>query len=178
MTDHYQQSIAALVARIEQDEQAFVQTMAKRKMLVNELCVEAGVEPRYPNVTEAPSAATPRPSSTPGGIKSDEFFGKPLAGSIKRVLEMRRISGNGPASVEEIYRALLAGGFDFATKNQDQNIQGLTVSIGKNSAVFVKLPNGQVGLKEWYPNARPRATARRDTPESDGGEEEQQEENK
>lgn len=156
MTDHYQQSIAALVAKIEQDEQTFQQGIGKRKMLVNELCVEAGIEPRFPNVNESSTSARPAAAPSMSAVKSDEFFGRPLAGSIKRVLELRRVGGNGPATVEEIYQALAQGGFSFVARSPEQAIQGLTVSIGKNSAVFVKLPNGKVGLKEWYPNVRGR----------------------
>jgi hypothetical protein len=39
-------------------------------------------------------------------------------------------------------------------------LQGLSISIGKNSALFVKLNNGLIGVKDWYGNA-PSGTRRR-----------------
>jgi hypothetical protein len=161
MTEHFQQSIDALTAKIEQEEQTFLRSLIRRKILVNELCAEAGVPARFPDVNVGanldtsldPVRLTASATVSPG-VKSDEFFGKSLSGSIKRVLELRKGAGQGPATVEEIYRVLMQGGYSFPSRSPEPNIQGLTVSIGKNSAMFVKLPNGQIGLKEWYPQAQ------------------------
>ena len=34
-------------------------------------------------------------------------------------------------------------------------MDSLRISLGKSSHTFHKLPNGQYGLLEWYPNVKP-----------------------
>ena len=31
----------------------------------------------------------------------------------------------------------------------------MTITLGKNSGIFHKLPNGRFGMLSWYPNAKP-----------------------
>src|SRR6266705_3448677 len=97
--EHLHRSIAHLSAKIDAEEQAFRQSLVKRKTLVNELCAEAGVDPKYPDVNaDAPAMATTRSNGAAFlPIKPTEFFGKSLSGSIRRVLELR---GRNPATVE------------------------------------------------------------------------------
>jgi hypothetical protein len=165
MSDPILQSIEALVTKIDQDEQAFIAALNRRKALVNGLCDEVGAEPRYPDLAESLATPTRAPSSsgtTFTTVRPDQFFGQSLSGSIKRVLEMRKAANLGPAEVRDVYDVLVKGGYAFDTRNPKDAIQGLTVSIGKNSAMFVKLPNGQVGLKEWYPGVRSARGRQRD----------------
>ena len=86
---------------------------------------------------------------------------------IRRVLELRKSIGEGPTEVKEIYRLLNLGGYEFNTKDAQNNITGLHVSISKNTNAFAKLPNGLIGLVEWYPN-RPKKARGKDG--EDGGE--------
>jgi hypothetical protein len=88
-------------------------------------------------------------------VRSDEFYGQPLATAIRAVLEKRKGAGIGPAAVRDIYDTLGSGGFKFEAKDEDNAIRGLRQSLTKNSSTFHKLPNGLYGLLEWYPNAKP-----------------------
>jgi len=87
-------------------------------------------------------------------IQSDQFYGQPLASSIRTILELRKALNQGPATINEIHAALVEGGFGFETKNEDNAKRGLRISITKNTSLFHKLPNGKFGLLEWYPNAK------------------------
>ena len=60
----------------------------------------------------------------------------------------------GPASVSEIYEAMLAGGYEFEAKDADNAKRGLRISLTKSSATFTKLPQGKYGLREWYPTVK------------------------
>jgi hypothetical protein len=74
----------------------------KRFKLVNELCAEAGVTARYPNIAESSGAI--------GGIRSDQFYGQTLTAAIRNYLEHRKASGFGAAGLNEIYLAVRDGG--------------------------------------------------------------------
>lgn len=144
MSDHIRATIADLQIKLGEQEQ----TVAKTKTLINQLCEIAGLAPMY-----APSEL-----AGDGGvslsIRSDQFYGQPLATCVRNILEMRKALNQGAATVNEIYAALIEGGFAFETKNEDNAKRGLRISITKNTALFHKLPNGKIGLTEWYPNAK------------------------
>jgi len=44
-------------------------------------------------------------------IRSDEYYGRPLATVVTEVLDKRKAAGQGAATLDEIYKELLAGGF-------------------------------------------------------------------
>lgn len=136
-------TIQSLVQVIEQDE---VQT-AENKRTVNRLCAKAGKPPIYPDADRAAGGAQL------GGIRPDEYYGQPLASAIRMILEARKASGLGAATVREIYEALIKGGFRFEAKDENA-VRGLRQSLSKNSVTFHKLPNGTYGLLEWYPGAK------------------------
>src|SRR5258708_28286360 len=71
------------------------------KKLVNQLCKEAGIEPRYENIAEAGAGS--------GSVRSDEYYGQPLTSAIRKVLERRKSVGLGAASVADIYKAVRDG---------------------------------------------------------------------
>ncbi len=126
---------------------------ADMKRMVNKLCGFAGLPARY---------ADPGPDggggSYDGVLKADQFYGKPLATAVREYMEMRgapSTGGRGAATVKEIFAALKEGGFAFDTKNDDNAMRGLRISLAKNSVTFHKLPNGQFGLLSWYPSAKP-----------------------
>lgn len=136
---------------------------AEMKRMVNKLCGYAGVAPRYPDTMPT--------GGGPGGIKGDQFHGKPLATAVRSYLEMRGAAdagGQGAASIREIFDALKSGGFAFETKNDANSMRGLRISLAKNTPVFYRLPNGQYGLRSWYPTAKtPRAASVEAETESD-----------
>jgi hypothetical protein len=118
----------------------------KKKETVNTLCGVIGRAPAY----TIEDAATVIPTQ----IRSDQFYGQPLAASVRTILEMRRAQNLGAATVSEIYDVLTAGGYEFDTKSDDIARKSLRNSLAKNTALFHKLPNGQFGLLSWYPNAK------------------------
>jgi len=117
----------------------------KLKKLVNELCREAEVGIRYPNISEAGNISA---------IRADQFYGLPLMAAIRSYLEIRKSSGLGAATAVDIYRAIKDGGYKFDTKNEDNARIGVGNTLRKSSSVFHRLPNGQYGLLSWYPSAK------------------------
>jgi hypothetical protein len=61
--------------------------------------------------------------------------------------------------VDAIYTAMLAGGFLFDAKNDATARRSMAISLAKNSTTFHRLPNGDFGLLEWYPNIPARTKA-------------------
>lgn len=140
-----------ILKTVEELERKLLEQLAAvstTKKLINQLCEIASVPARYPN-TDIENKSGPSLS-----IRSDQFYGQPQATCVRAILEMRKALDQGPATIAEIYDALLQGGFAFDTKNDDNAKRGLRISIAKNTALFHKLPNGRIGLLEWYPNAR------------------------
>jgi hypothetical protein len=136
------QVINDLATEITADEAA----LRKKKETVNTLCGAVGRPPAY---TVESAAGT-----VPTQIRSDQFYGQPLAGSVRTILEMRRAQNLGAATNREIFDSLTAGGYEFDTKNDDVAQKSLRNSLAKNTALFHKLPNGQFGLLSWYPNVK------------------------
>jgi hypothetical protein len=99
------------------------------------------------------------------GWNAGDFLGKPFATAAKMVMQARyELAGKpSPATVDDIRETLLQGTYDFGTNNADQQKQGIRIALGKNTAVFVRLPNSDLfGLIEWYPGLKrtPRARPR------------------
>lgn len=148
MTKTVEQAISDLTAEIAADEAA----VRKKKDTVNALC---GVVGRPPAYTVENQAAT-----IPTAIRSDQFYGQPLASSVRTILEMRRAANMGAATNNEIYDALVMGGYEFETKSEDIARKSLRNSLAKNTSMFHKLPNGQFGMLSWYPNIKkPKASS-------------------
>lgn len=123
------------------------QQLLEKKRMVNDLCRLAGQSPLYGDAELASSLGA-------GAILPDAYYGKALATVVRMVLERRKASGRGAATVNEIYDDMVAGGYNFGGKNDDNNKRGLYVSLGKNSYMFHKLPNGTYGLLDWYENVK------------------------
>jgi hypothetical protein len=152
MSDYNEEFMPAIERLTSEIGRRDVET-SEMKRMVNKLCGFAGLPLRYPD---------PGPESGGGGhhdaLKADQFYGKPLATAVREYLEMRgapSAGGRGAATVKDIFSALKAGGFAFDTKNDDNALRGLRISLAKNSVTFHKLPNGQFGLLSWYPSAKP-----------------------
>lgn len=141
MSDHFEQTIAEMQKTLADQEAEVLKT----KEMINRIREYAGKPPLY-------SDAELRTSSQIGITRSDQFYGKPLAGSARSILEMRDASGAGPAAVRQLYESLIEGGYHFDTKSEANSIRSLRVSLSKNIAVFHKLPNGEFGLRVWYGN--------------------------
>jgi hypothetical protein len=145
LEDHVTKTIALVQAQVRDLERQ----LAEKKRMVNSLCELVGQPLLY-------AATDPVSSNGSVSIRSDEFYGKALATAVRRILEKRAQAALGAASVSEIYEALVKGGFRFDAKNAANAKRSLRISLTKNSVTFHKLPNGNYGLLEWYPNAKER----------------------
>jgi hypothetical protein len=142
MSDDILNTIEVLTKRVGTKEEE----ASKLKKLVNELCAEAGVTARYPNIAESNGAN--------GGIRSDQFYGQTLTAAIRNYLEHRKASGFGAAGLNEIYLAVRDGGYKFESKNEENAKISVGNTLRKTSSIFHRLPNGQYGLLTWYPSAK------------------------
>ncbi|RNC81785.1 MAG: hypothetical protein ED559_08370 [Phycisphaera sp.] len=174
MTEHIDQTIADLRTLLKKQEDQVRGT----KRTINSLLGMAGKDPMYSDAELAEEGA----SASFSTIASDRWYGQPLATAIQDYLSMRRAAtGDGPATVAEIYDALLTGGYEFEAKNADYAKRGLRSSLTKNPRAFHRLPDGKrFGLTEWYPKKAnktatdPAESGDRDSDESsdqDGGDE-------
>lgn len=161
MSDHIQQTIADLQAKLSEQESAVVKT----KRLINQLCEMSGAPPMYQDTEIHESGGLAL------SIQGDQFYGQPLSTCIRQILEMRKALRQGPATVNEIYADLTRGNYQFETKSEDNAKRGLRISLTKNTAIFHKLPNGKFGLLEWYPNAKSTKQQRDETDQDEEKEE-------
>lgn len=142
MSDHIQKTIADLTDRLRTAEEQVISI----KRMINELCKLGG----------APEQFSPEELSHKQNvrtIRSDQFYGRKMAPVIREYLEMRKASGQGAAKFSEIYSALISGGYEFDTRNEEIAKASLRSAIGKNP-IFHRLPNGDYGLTVWYPKAK------------------------
>lgn len=155
MADVYSGAISALRDRLSQEEAALTaaqMAVVKTKTAINLLCEMDDIPPLYPDVDAPTSPVAPAPESTRrnGVVRPDQYYNRPLATCVKEFLEGRKQSGLGPASVDEVYSALKAGGYNFESRDDANAMRGLAVSVSKNTGVFARLPSGLIGLAEWY----------------------------
>lgn len=146
--DHVLKTIDDAKAKLRQ-----IEDEAQRlRMFINQCCVFAGIAPMY---GEADAVSGREAALT---VARNSFFGRPLTTCVREFLLMReKASGNpSPASLDEIFGALKSGGYDLATvsNNGEDQKRGVAISLGKNSSTFVRLPTGDWGLLEWYPNIK------------------------
>lgn len=149
MSDHFLKTIEALEAKMAERDTEHARWKFKTQSTINELCDLADLPPKYDLSAGEPGAA-PSSGAGIGAIRPDEYYGKPLATAVKMALTHLKSVNRAPASIETIYEVLHSGGFDFPNRARDAAIQGLSVSIGKNSDSFVKLQSGLIGVREWY----------------------------
>jgi hypothetical protein len=160
MADPYQQIINEFLNDLKKAEEVVLHT----KGTINALCEKAGKPKMF-----ADNELTT--SSKPQSLRSDQFHGRPLATVVREYLEIRRALEQGPATVTEIFDALIAGGYKFNTKNDQISRISLNGSMGKNP-IFYKLPNKQWGLSDWYPNAKRKSVTRAGEDETEDSPEE------
>jgi hypothetical protein len=140
MDEHLAKTLEHARKKLQEQEQAVIDT----KKFINQVCQFAGRDPLY--VIEDGTG------QTLAAIRSDTFYGKSITTAVREFLEMRRASNLGAASHAEIITALKSGGFDFETISSDEAVAHRTIAttLGKNSGIFHRLPNGNWGLKGWY----------------------------
>lgn len=142
-------AFAPAIAALQGDLSALDKKAREIKSAINVLCKHAGMDELYPNLDAEVGPGSVR------NIKADTFYGKTIGQAAREYLEMRKASSLGPATPREIYEALIQGGFQFDTKNENNALVSLRNTMRKSSRIFHRLPNGQYGLLTWYPNAKP-----------------------
>jgi hypothetical protein len=134
------------IVKLEEHLQRQIAETAAIKRVLNSLYKAAGQDEPYPDIDEDTGA---RGLS----IRSDEFHGRALATVVEEYMRKRRAANTSPPTVREIYDALMEGGYEFETDNVENAKRSLRISLSKNPK-FYRLPQGQYGLREWYPKAR------------------------
>ncbi len=168
MGDVFQPAIQALQTRLSEQERRVIET----KTLINRLCEEAGDPPMYPDAG-APSQATIT------AIRGDTFYGKSVTTAAREYLEMRYTARLGPASPREIFEALVKGGYQFETEDENNAMTGIRAVMRKNSSIFHRLPNGQWGLLVRYPGVKASKDSAKESKGAEtGGEQEEEVESK
>ena len=143
MSEHIELAIQDIQAKLRLQEEEVLQT----KRTVNQLCRVLGKPEMYQDAEAGLSAASLF------NLRSDQFYGQPLASAVRSILDMRKAGNHGAASVAEIFRALKEGGYHFDTKDDENAKRTLRISLTKNP-IFHRVPNGEYGLASWYPNAK------------------------
>jgi hypothetical protein len=151
MSDHLTKTIEDLRLKLQEHETAAIET----KKLINQLCAYAKLPLQFQDAELQPSG---------GGVavRRNSFFGRPLTTCVREFLEMRKRAGLGAASIDDIFNALQEGGYDLGTvsaKGEMEQKRGVAISLAKNTVAFVRLPTGDWGLLEWYPNIKKRKNA-------------------
>jgi hypothetical protein len=142
MSEHIDQTIADLQRHIaDLTEQA-----NDAKKTINSLCKMLGRSAMYDDL-DTPAVIINSPK------RGDEYHGRPFATVVREILEQRRAANLGPASLDELYDTMIEGGYIFTGKDNDVKKRGLSIAVAKNMT-FYKLPNGRIGIREWYPSVK------------------------
>lgn len=138
--------LEAAIEELTEQLRAEEQTVIDTKKMINRLSAKMKRPEPFPDVGEVSSA-------TIGSIRSDQFYGQPLASVVREILMMRKAAGQGAADIEDIFSLLKRGGFAFEGDDVDAR-RGVAISLAKNSVAFHRVPSGAWGLREWYPNLK------------------------
>lgn len=136
------------VEELEKQLQEELQKAHTTKKLINSLLRRMGKPDRYTDTGEIGL----------GPVRSDMYYGKPLATAAQMVLERFQHA----TSAQDILKALEDGGFDFRPMewSEKMRLRNLAISLAKNTKTFHKLPNGTFGLRNWYDEATINASKR------------------
>lgn len=158
MEAHLQKTIDDALEKLK----AIEQQAAELKKFVNTVIKldDPDAPPMFVIADDSPGLTT---------IKGDTFYGQAFATAVTVYLRMRKAQNLGPASVVEIFAALKKGGYQFDAKNDDYAKRGIRHSLGKNTATFHKVPNGEFGLTEWYPDVKKRPSKQAAAADDDDG---------
>lgn len=145
--EHIDKTIEELRLKITEKENELVEM----KKTVNQLCKLARISPIYTVEVEQGNTSI-------GLLRGDEYYMQPIATVIGWILERRKVSGLGPATVNEIYNSMKDGGYKFDAKDEENAMRGISISMCKNVVKFHRLPSGKFGLTEWYPELKGKPT--------------------
>jgi hypothetical protein len=141
-------AIGVLVKRVED----LSHETTDLKKTINSLCKAAGKQPMYTDADLVVGGFAGIPTLSPS-----QFYGKTPIVAAREYLDLR----NEAVPQEEILEALRTGGFDFEAQGwaEPLRLRNLSISLGKNTAIFHRLPNNMIGLTKWYPNVKAKKVA-------------------
>jgi hypothetical protein len=161
MSNPYLPAIDALRAEIAQKESELTplrQQLAEKeaeinplKTTANYLLEKAGMPKEFTlSSTESGGAGS-------GGkivIQPSQFFNKEPSEAAVEYLTMKKAATHGdaptPATVDEIYAALVAGHCKFSGVSDTNNKNALKTALSRNTAQVAKIDDGLYGLRKWY----------------------------
>lgn len=82
-------------------------------------------------------------------IRSDQFVVEKAPASAARAYLALRGKDRGATTADDIYEALVRGGYDFGSLKEPDAKSGLKIALAKDGKVH-RLRNGHFGLREWY----------------------------
>lgn len=143
-------AIEVLLEKLEEQKRAVIET----KKTINMLRVSDNEPPLFADAELQSSDADIGPA------RADVYYGKGAVTACREFLEWR----NRPCTTEEILKGLQQGGFDFDAAGWKENLRlrGLAIVLGKNSAIFHRLPSDRFGLLAWYPDVASKKKAERE----------------
>jgi hypothetical protein len=162
MSEHIDKTITSLQEKIKELDGEIV----KVKKTINQLLDLDGRLPLYTDADLQVSA-----SGFGINVRRDEFYNKPLATCARMILERRQSANLGAASLDELYEALISGGYDPENKNEGIAKRNVAITLAKNPA-FNRLPNETWGMREWYGLKAPKKSKENDKVTTDAGSQE------
>jgi hypothetical protein len=140
MAEHIEKTLADVrdaIAKLERE-------VAQKKELANQLAKLGELELPYPHIEAAEEVGS-------AVIARDAFVGQPLHTAMRMYLDKRKVAmpSSAPATVNEIYKGLIDGGYAFDTKNNENAKRSIRIVIGKNTSVFHRVGDAY-GLVSWY----------------------------
>lgn len=155
------EAIKATIAELQNQIRTWEQEIGDTKKVINSLAMRAGMSPVYADAELMSKASI-------NSMRRDQFYGKTLTTALRELLSMRKVGGQGPATVNELFDGLLQGGFDHGSANDDNARRVIRITLTKNSGIFHRLPDDKTfGLTEWYPAIRNRKP-KEEEPEVEG----------
>jgi hypothetical protein len=160
--DPYKPAIEALKAQIAAKDADLnplrAQLAAKEaelnplKNTVNELCKQANMPPAY-TVSDG-SPALPASRSRRVTLRADHFFNKdPSEAAVEFLTQKKNADSSGdptPATVDEIFDALVSHGCKFNGSSDSTNKTALKTALTRNTAQIAKISDDLYGLRKWY----------------------------
>lgn len=159
----------AMIVKAEEKLQKHMEDVRVTKKLINQLLAFSNKPPRYPDEDPAASISTT--------LHGDEYVDKSLTTACRAILDRRKAANLGPATIEDLYRDLLGGGYEFDTANEENSKRGVYNMLTRNTSIFHKLSNKKYGLLSWYEGVKERKKAQKgqDGDEPETGESESEE---
>jgi hypothetical protein len=146
-----QESFRTTITVLQGEIAKLQEKIKSHKQTINHLCGVMSEPPLYQDADDEISAGA-------SATRSDEFYGIALATAVRTILERRKRSNLGAATVPEIFKVMKDGGFHFEAKNDANAQRSLHIALSKNTTTFHRLPNSnKYGLREWYSSIKERA---------------------